>query len=385
MQLVTDEELAADDEEEDDAGEDIAEGLVEAEVCGDLARAAAEEDQQEARQDHPDGVELGQPGDHDGGEAAAVYDGGGKGVVGAADQQQARQAAERAGEQHRADDDAVDLDADVARGALALADDGDLIAVLGVVEVNVHPDAYQRYDQHVQQVFLPADGREPADLGVLVDDADLAGALRRFPYNAEIGDQLGGDIVHHQGEEGLVGIPLRLEEGGNPGPDCPAGQGWRRSCSRITSQFGRLPPSRIMQAAAASPPTSACPSAPRFQQRMRKAGVTARETQSSMAMFCSRTQTLREVPKEPFKDGGIDKERVFARDQRGDDRRRRRGRSAPRRRGCPRPYTRAGRCVWRYGREGFAVSVIHRASSSQLCHHQADIPLFSRRGPVRSR
>ncbi len=55
-----------------------------------------------------------------------------------------------------------------------------------------------------------------------------------------------------------------------------------------------------MQAAAASAPMSACPSAPRFQQRMRKAGVTASDTHSSIAMFCSSTQNLRVVPKEPF-------------------------------------------------------------------------------------
>ena len=56
-----------------------------------------------------------------------------------------------------------------------------------------------------------------------------------------------------------------------------------------------------MQAAAASAPARAWPSPPRFQQRMRKAGVTASDTQSSIAMFCSSTQNLRLVPKEPSK------------------------------------------------------------------------------------
>ena len=50
----------------------------------------------------------------------------------------ARDAAQRAGQQHRAHDDLADLDADVAGGALALADDGDLIAVLAVLEVDMH-------------------------------------------------------------------------------------------------------------------------------------------------------------------------------------------------------------------------------------------------------
>ena len=68
----------------------------------------------------------------------------------------------------------------------------------------------------------------------------------------------------------------------------------------MTAQLGSLSASRIMQAAAPRPPMSACPSPPRFQQRMRKAGVTARETHSSIAMFCSSTQNLRVVPKEPL-------------------------------------------------------------------------------------
>ena len=68
----------------------------------------------------------------------------------------------------------------------------------------------------------------------------------------------------------------------------------------MTAQLGIFPGSRIMQAAEASAPIRAWPSAPRFQQRMRNAGVTASETHSSIAMFCSSTQNLRLVPKEPF-------------------------------------------------------------------------------------
>ena len=56
----------------------------------------------------------------------------------AADQQQAHQAADRAGEHHGADDDPIHLDAGIAGGALALAHHGDLIAVLAVVEIDVH-------------------------------------------------------------------------------------------------------------------------------------------------------------------------------------------------------------------------------------------------------
>ena len=66
-----------------------------------------------------------------------------------------------------------------------------------------------------------------------------------------------------------------------------------------SSAVGSLSPSRIMQAADASPPTSACPSAPMFQKRMRKAGVTASARQSRIAMFWQSPQMRRLVPKAP--------------------------------------------------------------------------------------
>ncbi len=69
----------------------------------------------------------------------------------------------------------------------------------------------------------------------------------------------------------------------------------------ITAQLGSVSPRQIMQAADARAPIRACPSPPIFQKRILNAGVTARETHSSMAMFCSSTQNLRGVPKEPLK------------------------------------------------------------------------------------
>ena len=66
-------------------------------------------------------------------EAPAVHHGGSEGVIDAAHQQQAHQAADRTGEYHGADDDPLHLDARVAGRALALTDNGDLIAVLAVV------------------------------------------------------------------------------------------------------------------------------------------------------------------------------------------------------------------------------------------------------------
>ena len=67
----------------------------------------------------------------------------------------------------------------------------------------------------------------------------------------------------------------------------------------ISSQLGTLSPSRIMQAAVARPPMSTWPSPPMFQNLIRKAGVTARETHSSSARYCMVFQVLRFVPKAP--------------------------------------------------------------------------------------
>ena len=67
-----------------------------------------------------------------------------------------------------------------------------------------------------------------------------------------------------------------------------------------SSAVGILPPKKIMQAAVARPPMSACPSAPVFQNRIRKAGVTAREMQSRIATLCRRFQRRRLVPTAPL-------------------------------------------------------------------------------------
>ena len=140
-------------------------------------------------------------------------------MVGAAYQQKSCQTADGTGQEHGADDDLLHLDANVAGGTLTLAHNGDLIAVLGVVQVDIHGDGEQCHHKNIQQVLVATDLGQPAGHGALVNHADLAGALGHLPHDDEEGDQLSGHIVHHQGEQGLVGIPLCLEEGGNGSPD----------------------------------------------------------------------------------------------------------------------------------------------------------------------
>lgn len=72
------------------------------------------------------------------------------------DEQEARYAADGTGEQQRAHYHAVDLDADVARRPLALADDAYLIAVLAVLEVDVHEHRYDGDDEDVEEVLVGA-------------------------------------------------------------------------------------------------------------------------------------------------------------------------------------------------------------------------------------
>ena len=83
--------------------------------------------------------------------------------------------------------------------------------MLAVVEVDIDEHGQHRDDEDRQQVLVAADLRQPAGLGALVDDADLARALRRLPDDDEIGHELRGNVVHHEGEERLVRVPLGLE------------------------------------------------------------------------------------------------------------------------------------------------------------------------------
>ena len=148
---VIDKELAPDDKEQDDARQDIREGLVQPEFGGDIPGTLVQEHQQEGGQDHPDRIELGHPRDHDRRETAAAGDRCRKRMVCSAHQQQACQAAQRAGKEHGPDNDFFHLDADIAGCPHALTDDGDLISLLGIVHVDEHEHGQDRDHDDVQQ------------------------------------------------------------------------------------------------------------------------------------------------------------------------------------------------------------------------------------------
>ena len=140
-------------------------------------------------------------------------------MISAGNEQETDYATDSAREEHRADDDLFDLYADIARRALTFAYNGKLIAVLGVIEVNVNGNRQHKDYYDVKHIFIAADLRKPADLGALVYNTDLTCALGNFPYDNEERNKLSCDVVHHKGEQGLVSVPLCFEKRGNAAPD----------------------------------------------------------------------------------------------------------------------------------------------------------------------
>ena len=96
--------------------------------------------------------------------------------------QGAGQAADRAGEAHGADDDVFDIDARVSGCIRTLTDDGELVAVLGIIHVEGDQDGHDKHDQDGKAVFRTENPGEPAALGLGVDDADGIGTLGIFPF-----------------------------------------------------------------------------------------------------------------------------------------------------------------------------------------------------------
>ena len=223
---VVDEELTAQNEEQDDAGDDVGGVLVQRVRRRDLRRTALEENQQERDERHIEGVELGQPCDNNGREAAPVGGRRGDGLILAGHDQEAAQAADRAGDQHRAHRNAADVDARIPRGVLALADNADLIALLGEAQIGVHDEGQHNDHNDVDGVALAHNDGEPAGLGRLVQRAE---ARRLAAHDVgHAGNNGRSNVVHHQGEQRLVRVPAGLEPRGDEAPQCARGNAAQR-------------------------------------------------------------------------------------------------------------------------------------------------------------
>ena len=79
-QPVVGEKFAAQNKEQDDAGDNLRGGFIQLKFTGDLGRPVAHEYQEKGNQNHDEGIELRQPGDDNGGKAPASGGAGGDGV-----------------------------------------------------------------------------------------------------------------------------------------------------------------------------------------------------------------------------------------------------------------------------------------------------------------
>ena len=103
--FVLNKELATNQEQNNHTGSDIGVRAVQEETVSHLGSAGLQECDQTSHTGHNKGIELTQPGDHNGGEALAAHGVGVDGVVNTGNQQHTGNAAQRAGDHHRPDND----------------------------------------------------------------------------------------------------------------------------------------------------------------------------------------------------------------------------------------------------------------------------------------
>ena len=90
--------------------------------------------------------------------------------------------------------------------------------MLGIIHIHGDQDGHDEHDQDGKTIFRAKYLGEPAALGLRVDDADRIGSLGILPDADQEVDDLRRHVIHHQGEQGLIGIKVRLEEGRNDAP-----------------------------------------------------------------------------------------------------------------------------------------------------------------------
>ena len=91
-----------------------------------------------------------------------------------------------AGQHHRTDDDLFYFDAHVFRGIFTLAHNRNGIALFAVIQVNIHKYGDDAQPQKCSSRYLePNSLGQPARVRILVDDADLTGALGHLPQDGD--------------------------------------------------------------------------------------------------------------------------------------------------------------------------------------------------------
>jgi len=153
MNLVLDEKFTADDKEENDTGQDGGKVGVQTEPGGDLVCTALHKDQKERRKNHHKGIELGKPGDHDGGKAASADQIGVDGMGGTAHQQKTDQTADGTRKRHGAQNDLFHIDTDITGGVFTLTDNRNFVSVFAVVQINVNHNRQNGDDDNIQNIL----------------------------------------------------------------------------------------------------------------------------------------------------------------------------------------------------------------------------------------
>ena len=127
--------------------------------------------------------------------------------------QKACQTADRARHDHGADDNLSHVDTDVARGVFALAHHADLISVLGVIQIDVHHSRQSQGHEDQKQILIEDHGQ--MSKRQTRQDASVAGA----PFCEAKRHKSCSNVVHHQGKQRFVGVPLCLKDCGQSTPN----------------------------------------------------------------------------------------------------------------------------------------------------------------------
>ena len=218
MNLIIGEELASDYEEQDNTGGHIRYVVTESEGLGNLAASFLQEHDEEACEYHAEGVELGKPGDQDCGKAVTSGQSCRYSVACPGTKQESCKASDSTAYAGGPEYYFFHIYADVSGSLLAFSNYRYLVALLAVFKVDEHKDCQGSHNQDIDKVLLAEEGRDPAALGLPVKHSHYTGAVW-YPYCYAELYQLDCHIVHHKGEQCLVGAELCLEVAWNSCPD----------------------------------------------------------------------------------------------------------------------------------------------------------------------
>ena len=140
-------------------------------------------------------------------------------MAGAADYDEACNAADGAGQGHGADDYLLHIDSGVPGRVFALSHYRNLISLLAVLQVDEDGQGQRQHDYQVPAVLQAEQLWKPSPLCGGVDGSHRVGSLWILPENDAVCDDLHGHIVHHQCKQCLVGVPVCLKKCRDGCPD----------------------------------------------------------------------------------------------------------------------------------------------------------------------